>query len=68
MSRPIAGLSRPLITLLFGAALLCGCGQKGPLYLPQSPQPKEPVSSASAYKVEADTSATHKNLAGVSAS
>jgi predicted small lipoprotein YifL len=33
---------RTLVTLTFVALLLCGCGQKGPLYLPDSPpQPVE---------------------------
>ena len=35
---------RTLVTLTFVALLLCGCGQKGPLYLPDSPP--QPVSPA----------------------
>jgi predicted small lipoprotein YifL len=40
MNHPNARCSGALIALLLGAILLGGCGQKGPLYLPQSQQPK----------------------------
>ncbi|HYC47585.1 MAG TPA: lipoprotein [Burkholderiales bacterium] len=33
-----------LLGVLFAAALLCGCGNKGPLYLPDSkPQTRKPA-------------------------
>jgi predicted small lipoprotein YifL len=38
------GLSASL--LLFGAGLLAGCGQKGPLFLPKPVAPAPPASTA----------------------
>jgi predicted small lipoprotein YifL len=32
---------RKLLILLIAAALVCACGQKGPLYLPDKEQPKK---------------------------
>ncbi|WHI51058.1 lipoprotein [Microbulbifer sp. MLAF003] len=32
----------PLLTLLGASALIAGCGQKGPLYLPQAPAEPAP--------------------------
>jgi len=38
-------MMRPVLHVLI-ALLVCGCGHKGPLYLPDSkPQPKRPAAS-----------------------
>lgn len=39
---------KALLTTLAAALLLAGCGQKGPLYLPQEPTSQAPTAPASA--------------------
>jgi predicted small lipoprotein YifL len=41
MSNHFKLLSRLLLVLLLGSALLAGCGQKGALYLPDQPDDQE---------------------------
>lgn len=47
-----------LLPLCLAAALLAGCGNKGPLYLPNSPSPPTSVAPAQAQSAPATAEST----------
>jgi len=62
-SAPVFQAGSQRLLLLFGAALLCACGQTGALYLPG--EPADPSAAESPATEDSTESAEHQNKRAV---